>query len=156
MLPHHLNVKQSNQTLQSPFSPPTRLHVLLQTNVHVLWWQLLRRSGKALVFAMLYHKQNLLFHQKRKFLKFNFLLKFIFNDQTLLNSMYKAGPLIRKNSLKIIMITILKTAAWIFISPLKVLAKYEKRSIVFLKKQTNQTHQEYMAFLSIRMASFLI
>lgn len=49
-----------------------------------------------LVFGMLYHKQNLLFHCKRKFLKFNFLIKFIFNDQTLPNIMYTAGVLIRK------------------------------------------------------------
>lgn len=41
-----------------------------------------------LVLGMLYHKQNLLFHCKRKFLKFNFLMKFIFNDQTLSNIMY--------------------------------------------------------------------
>lgn len=37
---------------------------------------------------MLHHKQKLLFHRKRKFLKFNFLVKFIFNDQTLSNIMY--------------------------------------------------------------------
>lgn len=49
-----------------------------------------------LVLGMLYHKQNLLFHCKRKFLKFNFLIKFIFNDQTLSNIMYTAGVLIRK------------------------------------------------------------
>lgn len=41
-----------------------------------------------LVFGMLHHKQNLLFHCKRKFLKFNFLVKFIFNDQTLSTIMY--------------------------------------------------------------------
>lgn len=88
MLSHRLNGKQSNHTFQSPFPLPTQLHVLSQTNVRVLGWQLLRRSWKALVLAMLYRKQNLLFHHKRKSLKFNFLLKFIFNDQTLLNSMY--------------------------------------------------------------------
>lgn len=88
MLSHCLHVKQSNQTFPSPFSLPPHLHVLLQTKGHELWWQPLRRSGKVLVFGMLYHKPNLLFHCKRKFLKFNFLIKFIFNDQTLSNIMY--------------------------------------------------------------------
>lgn len=85
VLSHCLHVKQSNQTFPSPFSLPPHLHVLLQTNGHELGWQL-RRSGK--VFGMLYHKQNLIFHCKRKFLKLNFLIKFIFNDQTLSNIMY--------------------------------------------------------------------
>lgn len=88
MLSHCLRVKQSNQTFPSPFSLPPHLHILLQTTEHVLGWQLLRRSGKVLVFGMLHHKQKLLFHRKRKFLKFNFLVKFIFNDQTLSNIMY--------------------------------------------------------------------
>lgn len=88
MVSHCLHVKQSNQTFPSPFSLPPHLHVLLQINGHELGWQLLRRSGQVLVFGMLYHKQNLLFHCKRKFLKFNFLIKFIFNDQTLSNIMY--------------------------------------------------------------------
>lgn len=51
------------------------------------------------------------------------------------------------------MIKIMKPAAWIFISLSKALLKYEKKLKLF-KKQTNQTHREYMAFLSIRMASF--
>lgn len=152
MLSHHLNVKHSNQTCQSPFPLPTHLHPL-QTNIHALGWQLLRMSGKALVFAMLYHKQNLSFPHKRKFLKFNFLLKFIFNDQTLLNSMYTAGPLIRKNSLKGMMIKI-TDCCMNFYFPFKSTSEIWKKFNNFLKKQTNQTHQEDTTFLSIMMASF--
>lgn len=97
-------------------------------------WYLLS-SGKVLVFRMLYHKQNLLFHCKRKFLRFNFLIKFIFNDQTLSNIMYTCTQqeflLGKKKSLKRIMIKIVKTAAWIFIFLPKVLLKYEKKTSSF-------------------------
>lgn len=43
-----LHVKQSNQTIPSPFSLPPHLHALLQTDGHELGWQLLRRRGKVL------------------------------------------------------------------------------------------------------------
>lgn len=133
MLSHCLHVKQNNQTFPSPFSLPPHLHVLQQINGHELGWQLLRRSGQVLVFGMLYHKQNLLFHCKRKFLKFNFLIKFIFNDQTLPNIMYTCTQqefLLEKNPppLKRIMTKITKTAAWIFIFLPKALLKHEKHS----------------------------
>lgn len=47
----------------------------------------------------------------------------------------------------------MKTSTWIFIFLPKALLKYEKQLKLF-KKQTNQTQWEYMAFLSIGMASF--
>lgn len=74
--PPQRQTKQPNCFSLPSLCPPLSLRVLLQTNVHVLGWQRLSRRGK----TMLCHKQKLLFRRKRKFLKFNFLLKFIFND----------------------------------------------------------------------------
>lgn len=74
--PPQRQTKQPNCFSLPSLCPSLSLRVLLQTNVHVLGWQRLSRRGK----TMLCHKQQLLFRRKRKFLKFNFLLKFIFND----------------------------------------------------------------------------
>lgn len=135
------------------FSLSTQLHVLLQTNVHVLGWHV-GRIRRTLVCAIPYHKQSLLFHRERKFLKFNFLLQFIFNNQTLLNSMYTTGPLVRKKLFEKHHDQNSEDCCQNLYVPVKSTSEiWTKFNRVFWK-QTTQPHQEYLAFLSVRMASF--